>query len=158
MNALATTTKYPELPSAKEASLAKEAGQLLASFVDGDSDVNITVDRGEANIQATLPASALEMLVEMLAYMSQGNAVTFIPTGHELTTQQAAHFLNVSRPYLIGLLEDNKIPFYKVGRHRRIKFEDLRDYKEKRDTEQNRALDDLTAVSQKLAAKMGEEY
>jgi len=158
MNALPKSTRHRDLPSEKDAALAKEASQVLGGIIDGDSDVNIRVGRGEARIEATLPAAALEMLVELLAHMSQGNAVTFVPTGHELTTQQAAHFLNVSRPYLIGLLEDQKIPFYKVGRHRRIRFSDLSAYKEARDNEQNSALDEMTSLSQDMAAKMGEGY
>lgn len=158
MSALAKNTSYPNLPSAKDAHLAKEASQALGALVNGDSDVKISVDRGEATIEATIPASALQMIVEMLAHMSQGNAVTFIPTGHEFTTQQAAHFLNVSRPFLIGLLEGSSIPFHKVGRHRRVRFEDLKAYKEMRDNQQKEAMNELTSISQELAAETGEGY
>lgn len=158
MSALAKRTGVPDLPTVREVSLAKEASRVLSGLVVDDGEVNITVTRDEARIEATIPAAALEMIVEMLAHMSQGNAVTFIPTGHELTTQEAAHFLNVSRPYLIKLLENDEIPFYKVGRHRRVKFEDLKNYKAQRDSEQSKLLDEMTAESQKLAKSMGEGY
>ncbi len=158
MNTIERVQKYPSLPTAKDASLAKEASQMLGSLVNGDSDVNITVNRGEAKIEAVIPAAALQMIVELLAHMSQGNAVTVIPTGAEFTTQQAAHFLNVSRPFLIGLLNKEEIAFHMVGRHRRIKFEDLKAYKENRDKGQMKALDDLAAISQRAAKVIGEGY
>jgi excisionase family DNA binding protein len=74
--------------------------------------------------------------------------VRIVPGHKELTTQEAADLLNVSRPYLIGLLEDGKIPYRTVGRHRRVTFEDLMDYRRRSDAETRRAADDLTALSQ----------
>jgi excisionase family DNA binding protein len=76
--------------------------------------------------------------------------VQIIPDASELTTQQAADFLNVSRPYLIGLLEADEIPYRKVGTHRRIRFEDLREYRRRDDLKRRQAADELTRLSEEL--------
>ncbi len=82
--------------------------------------------------------------------MAQGNAVTIIPTHAELTTQEAADFLNVSRPYLVKLLDKRKVPFHKVGTHRRIKFADLVAYKKIFESERDSILEELAEQSQGL--------
>jgi excisionase family DNA binding protein len=78
-----------------------------------------------------LPRQALILLSDLLADMAQGNAVTVVSMRAEMTTQQAADILNVSRPYLVKLLEQGELDFTKVGTHRRIRFEDLMAYKKK---------------------------
>jgi excisionase family DNA binding protein len=90
------------------------------------------------------------MVVFILIQAAQGRGVNVMPLKAELTTQQAADILNVSRPYLIGLLEDGKIPYRLVGRHRRIKYEDLLDYQRRDEAERRGAADELSALGQEL--------
>ncbi|MBD2249794.1 helix-turn-helix domain-containing protein [Nostoc parmelioides] len=98
----------------------------------------------------TIPDSVYQVLRQVVQAMALGKAVSIITQNKELTTQQAADLLNVSRPYLIKLLEQGEIPYMMVGTHRRVKFEDLMKYKQKRDTERRKSLDELIAESQEL--------
>jgi excisionase family DNA binding protein len=84
----------------------------------------------------------------VISYPGIGNAVTLMPHHAELTTQEAADLLNVSRPFLVGLLENGQLPHHKVGTHRRVRFADLMTYKRRRDAESEEALRELAALSQ----------
>jgi excisionase family DNA binding protein len=98
----------------------------------------------------TLPMPALRLLNDILAEMAKGHGVALLPVRAELTTQQAADLLNVSRPYLIGLLEAGKIPFRLVGQYRRVRLDDLL-ASHRRDNEARRRIaDELTADAQEL--------
>jgi excisionase family DNA binding protein len=105
---------------------------------------------GGEEISVTLPADAVEMLLRVLSHLANGDAVSVVPVHAELTTQQAAELLGVSRPHLVHLLDDGRLPHRKVGTHRRVLLVDLLAYKE-RDREARRAvLDELTAEGQDL--------
>ena len=97
-----------------------------------------------------IPRPTVVMLAQVLSLLESGHGVQIIPKDAELTTQQAADVLNVSRPYLIGLLESRQIPFRKVGRHRRITFEALMEHKRQDDLKRRAAADDLADLSQEL--------
>jgi excisionase family DNA binding protein len=105
------------------------------------------VDGGE---MLRLPKAVSELLYHLLTEMAQGNAVTLFPIHAELTTQEAADYLNVSRPYLIRLLEEGKIKFNMVGTHRRVKFGDLEAFRKSSEDERKRVMDDLAAQAQQL--------
>ena len=97
-----------------------------------------------------LPASAVRMLIHILEEMARGNAVTFIPVHAELTTQEAADMLNISRPSLIQLLDEGKIEYRRVGTHRRVRFEALRAYKRRADADRRAVLAELAAYDQEI--------
>ena len=95
-----------------------------------------------------LPRQALVLLRDLLADMAQGDAVAVVPLHTEMTTQQAADFLNVSRPYLITLLEKGELRYTKVGTHRRIRFKELIAYKDKIRQQSSDAMDELAKIAQ----------
>ena len=97
-----------------------------------------------------LPKSLSQVLRQLVYYLVQGRAVTIVPLNKELTTQEAADILNVSRPYLIKLLEGGEIPFARTGTHRRIRVDDLMEYKKRRDADRRRGMAELTQMSQEL--------
>jgi excisionase family DNA binding protein len=90
------------------------------------------------------------MLAQILAMLAEGQGVQIMPDTAELTTQQAAELLNVSRPYLIKLLEADEIPFHMVGTHRRVRFEDLREFKRRDDLKRRGTAAERTQLSQEL--------
>ena len=148
MTATAPRAVSPALPTEEEAKLARESSRLLAAFVGKGKAARLKIVVGKEEI--TVPVHALRLLVDILAQMAEGNAVTIMPIHAELTTQQAADFLNVSRPHFVGLLEQNAIPFRKVGTHRRVLFKDLLAYREKSLVSRRKALDELSKQAQEL--------
>lgn len=140
----------PTLPSQAEAILAKETSRLLAPLVRSAEPLRLRMLDDPAAGTVYLPAEAVRMLVRILEEMARGNAVTLIPVHAELTTQEAADMLNISRPSLIQLLDDGKIEFRRVGTHRRVRFEALIAYKRCADAERRAALAELAAYDQEL--------
>lgn len=136
----------PTLPTESEARLAKESSRLLAACIGRGDTARLKVIDGTEEIN--VPVSALRMLVQILAQMAEGNGVTIMPVHAELTTQQAADFLNVSRPFVVGLIERNELPFRKVGTHRRVQFKDLLEYRNRTLTTSKQALAQLAADAQ----------
>jgi excisionase family DNA binding protein len=112
--------------------------------------ISVSSPGGRADVSVTVPREALELFLEVLEHMAHGNAVSVVPLQAELTTQQAADMLNVSRPHLIDLLETRHIAYRRVGTHRRIRVSDLLAFHEKDNAERNSVLDELTEEAQKL--------
>lgn len=139
-------------PSETDTVLAGESSRLLASHkLENQRGIRLQLlEDGEPKETLTVPASALRLFVHLLTEMSRGNAVTLIPTHAELTTQQAADLLNVSRPYVVKLLDEGKMPFRTVGKFRRIRFDDLIAFKRKDDEMRTKFADEMTGLSQEL--------
>lgn len=138
-----------KLPDAQAAELARESSAALARLLmntPGQDRARVQMD----GLDIVLPRHAIELLRNILTEMAQGNAVSIMPMHAELTTQEAANILNVSRPHLVKLLEDGQIEFVKVGTHRRIRFQDLMAYKSRRDQESSAAMQELVDQAQEL--------
>src|SRR6266581_616313 len=148
---MSQTILDPSLPSEAEAILAKETGRGLAARMREDEPLRLRIlDDASPEGTFNLPASALRLLVRILEEMARGNAVTLIPVHAELTTQEAADMLNISRPSLIQLLDEGKIDYRKVGTHRRVRFEALMKFKRQADADRKAALAELAAYDQEL--------
>ena len=133
-----------------ELSLAQRSRSIFARHIDKRGRLAFQIDEGKKKEFVIVPASVARLFAYILNEASEGNAVTIMPQRVELTTQQAADLLNVSRPYLVGLLDGGKIPSRKVGTHRRVYAKDVLDYKRIADTERNRVLDELAKQAQEL--------
>ncbi|TWP49361.1 helix-turn-helix domain-containing protein [Lentzea tibetensis] len=120
----------------------------LNSHPEGTEAVRVRVE--ESDDELLLPRAAVELFAQILAYMAAGHGVSVVPADAELTTQQAADLLNVSRPYLIGLLEADEIEYRKVGKHRRIKAASLIEYMRNDDQRRRQAADELSALTQEM--------
>lgn len=148
MTALALASVQPDqaevrtavegLPQIKEY-LATHSDSVIRLVVAGEQDKTLVVPRG-----------AVELLARILAHMASGQGVSVVPSHAELTTQQAAELLNVSRPFLIGLLEDGEIEYRKVGKHRRIRAQSLMSYIAQDDVQRREAAEELTRLSREM--------
>jgi excisionase family DNA binding protein len=140
-----------ELPSEDETVLARETSRLLRSRICKNRPMQLRIfDDSAEESTVKLPASATQLLIRILDEMSRGNAVTLIPVHAELTTQEAADLLQISRPSLIQLLDEGKIEFRLVGTHRRVRLDALMRYKRQVDAERRAALDELAAYDQEM--------
>lgn len=143
-------TVEPGSPSEAEMEAAQEASRALARF-SGKGGVRVeAVGDHEARQSFILPATAVRLLTDVLARLAEGRTVVVMHSDAELTTQQAADMLNVSRPHLIKLLQEDKLPHHKVGTHRRISLRDLEAYRQLRAAEASAALDELAQQAQDL--------
>lgn len=103
---------------------------------------------GANGVTVEIPEPVFHLFMRVVEVLVRGDAVTVVPIGKELTTQQAANLLNVSRQYLVRLLDEGQIPFTKTGTHRRVRIEDVLEFKQRRALERRRALAQLTEMSE----------
>ncbi len=140
------TLPNPHLPSESEVGNAKQLNERLNKYLGQDLTIYL---KGEIE-PLTLGKEVLGLLQEILLQTALGRSVRVLPLEAELTTQDAADLLRVSRPFLVGLLEQGQIPFRKVGSHRRVALADVLDYQTKTRAEQEAALRELQEQAQRL--------
>ncbi|NKZ07555.1 excisionase family DNA-binding protein [Actinomadura latina] len=141
-------------PGAIDAQAAERAVRRIKDYLMRHPDegtIRVTGESGEKD-PLVLPRDVVSMLAFILSQAAEGRGISVVPSRAELTTQQAADLLNVSRPYLIGLLESGALSYRMVGRHRRITAEDVMEYKRRDDLKRRSAADDLAALGQELGA------
>lgn len=147
-----STLDKVSLPAKQEIDIAIRSQKALAEhLVTKFETQKISIkDAQDVAHQIELPTSALRLLLSILGELASGNAVQVVPVQAELTTQEAANLLNVSRPHLVKLLEDGLLPHHKTGRHRRVFFADVIRYKDQRLQESLAAMKELSDLSQEL--------
>lgn len=138
-------------PDQAEAQIAERLNQALARQLAHGKSLMVILSGDESCTQTALPEAVARLLVKILAEIAKGNAVTVVPIKPELTTQEAAELLNVSRPHLIKLLEHGEMPFHKVGTHRRIRLVDALTYKRKDLEERKAILREMVALNQEMS-------
>lgn len=135
-------------PTPRDAAIARSTREALSPYGGMDQPLKLRVRDSEQDQPIELPAGAVDLLMHVLEAMAAGQGVTLIPESAELTTVQAADVLNISRPFLIKLLDQKAIPHRKVGKHRRILMEDVMAYKNAIDRERELVLEQITRDAQ----------
>jgi excisionase family DNA binding protein len=125
------------LPTPVEAEKARKAVTVLARHRDKKGGLSLGVRTGARSAVVDLPPAVSRLVLDLLQLVGKGEAVRLVPFGGELSTQQAADLLKVSRTFLVQMIENREIPHHKVGTHRRIRMEDLLAYKQRRDRTRN---------------------
>jgi excisionase family DNA binding protein len=149
-----TMPSLAELPTEEVALEAQQAHRGLSRLTaPAERHVRIEVD-GAEHATVSVPRAAFDLFLEILGQMANGNAVTIVPVHAELTTQQAADLLNVSRPHLVSLLEANELPYRMVGTHRRVLYSDLSAYRQKQNARSRRAVAELSQQTQELGLEL----
>jgi len=147
-----TAMSKTTLPLDGEVKAALLGQRELAAFLSTQFETQrIEIfDKENRAHQVEVPTSALRLLVDILGELAIGNAVKIVPIHAELTSQEAADLLNVSRPHLVKLLEAGELPFHKTGRHRRVLFSDLMQFKQRREQSSQDAMEELARQAQEL--------
>ena len=143
------TSSEPAVPSDQDAILAREVSRALAGASDSALRVQVTA-AGHEVTTFDLPPSVARLLMDVLKEMAAGHAVSVVPLEAEITTQQAAELLNVSRPYVVGLVEKGTLPARMVGNQRRLPLQDVLAYKADNRAKRLKTLEELTALDQEL--------
>ncbi|PIB28714.1 excisionase [Maribacter sp. 4U21] len=144
------TFKNINKPSKDEQRIAIESYDALAAVIKELKSKNPEIEIEETQERIKIPISALKLLGDILEAMSQGKPFSLVPFATEVTTQKAAEMLGCSRPHFVKLLEDGEIDFTKVGKHRRIKFEDVMEYKRKMKAKQKKRIIDIMKSDEEL--------
>ncbi len=139
-----------DLPTAEDSDLAREASAKIIPFLRDHKPLEFLVSEKAEEQLIKVPTIAVPLIQRVMEALAAGHGVTIIPRHAELTTMEAADILNVSRPYLVKLLDANEIPFHKVGRHRRIRLDDLLDYKRRIDRAREAILDQMVREAEEL--------
>ena len=139
----------PTIPSEQDAHLAREASRALREHCPDGKPLEFHVESA-GGVMIKVPATAAKLLKEMLIEMGAGHAVTLVLIETEITTQLAADLLNVSRPFVVGLIDKGELPARMVGTHRRVRLEDVLAYKRRSKTGARAALKEMVAISQEL--------
>lgn len=137
-------------PSKEEQKAALLSYMTLSSTIKDLKDEYPEIEIEETKEKIRVPISALKLLAEILKETSKGKPVSIVPFATEVTTQAAAELLGCSRPHIVKLLEEGKIKFTKIGKHRRIRYEDLISYKRKMKTEQERLIMEIMDSDEKI--------
>jgi excisionase family DNA binding protein len=151
--AMARTRSRPEIPTEHEQRLAREAAAALATPRVGDVRLRVQVSKDGREATVDLPAAVVRLLGEMLKEMGAGNAVAVVPVEAEVSTQQAADLLNVSRPYVVGLIDKGVLPARMVGTQRRLPLKDVLIYQAEQHAKRLEALAELSALDQELGLR-----
>src|SRR6266498_1815699 len=137
-------------PSKLDQKVASESYSALASVIEQINTEQTEIEIEETNDKIKIPLSALKLLGEVLKAMGQGKLISIVPIATEVTTQAAAEIIGCSRPHLVKLLENGKIPFAKVGKHRRIKFDDIIKYKHQMKEQQKQNIIDIMNFDEEM--------
>jgi len=143
-------TLETSLPGEREVAAAVESQRALAAYLSTRFEtqrIQIFDVKNQVHL-VELPTSALRLLVDILSELADGNAVKVLPIHAELTTQEAADMLNVSRPHFVKLLQSGALQFHQAGKHRRIRFADLMRFKAERDRASAQAMEELAKQAQ----------
>ncbi|MEU4808597.1 helix-turn-helix domain-containing protein [Nocardia fluminea] len=139
-------------PGEIDAEVAERALRRVRDYLTShpaDQIISVAGETGAENA-LVLPRSVVNMVAFILAQAADGQGVSIVPSHAELTTQQVADLLNVSRPFVVGLLEAGEITFRLVGTHRRIRYDDLEDYQRRSASHSRAAADELSDLGQEL--------
>lgn len=144
-------TTEPTIPTARDALLAQEASRVLDASASDDTGLTVQiVEAGKECTALELPPAAARLLKTLLKEMAAGRAVTVVPLDTEMTTGEAAELLHVSRPFVVGLIDKGELPARMVGAHRRLRLDDVLNYKRDSKARARVALKEMVEISQKL--------
>lgn len=137
-------------PTKEEQRIAKVSYLALTATLESIHSANPQIEIEETEEKIKIPLKALKLLATILKATSQGKPISIVPIATEMTTQAASQLLGCSRPHLISLLETGKIPFIKVGKHRRIKYEDVEKYKDQMYSKQRNRIIEMMKMDEDL--------